>query len=65
VVIDAVAMYDYNGRYIRTFTIGYELTYEGEERYTFNILGMQNGVYILKISTKNYGVHTLRLIKDD
>ncbi|MCM4160834.1 hypothetical protein DHB64_13100 [Antarcticibacterium sp. W02-3] len=65
VKITSVGMYDYNGRYIRTFTAGVELRLEGENRYSFNIAGMQNGVYILKVSTESSGIFTLRLIKED
>jgi N-acetylneuraminic acid mutarotase len=65
VKIEAVGMYDYNGKYIRTFIKGNDLIYEGEERYRFDILGMQNGVYILKVSTEISGIFTLRLIKED
>ena len=65
VKITAVAMYDYSGRYIKTFSTGQDLTFEGNERYMFNILGMQNEVYILKVYTESSGVFNLRLIKED
>ncbi|MBZ9728631.1 putative Ig domain-containing protein [Salegentibacter sp. JZCK2] len=65
VKINAVALYDYNGRYIRIFTTGQDLTYEGKERYMFNISGMPNGVYILKVSTESSRVFTFRFIKKD
>ncbi len=65
VLIQTVAMYDYNGRYIRTYSIGRDLNSEGREKYSFNISGMPNGVYILKVSTESPEVFTLRLIKED
>jgi len=65
VEITNVAVYDYGGRYIRTYSTGRDIIYEGNERYKFNILGMPNEVYIIKVFTKSSGVFNLRLIKED
>lgn len=65
VQIMAVALDDYNGRSIKTFFMGQNLTYEGNERYSLNISDLPDGLSILTVSTKSSGEFKLRLIKKD
>ncbi|WP_157822139.1 T9SS type A sorting domain-containing protein, partial [Salegentibacter salinarum] len=62
--ISNISVYDFNGRFLKFFD-KFQIIEKGKGEYRFNISGMSDGVYILKIFTENFDVFTLRLIKKD
>lgn len=63
VKITAVALNDQEGKLIKTLLAGEDLVLEGNARYNFDISGMSDGVYVLKVFTESSGTFSLRLIK--